>query len=173
VIVLNEALAVSNAERDLGGPRGTGDPPPLLCFANIEGMAQRTLPVKIRPARAGDMPAIRELIRLFPEQLVQQNLPRVTSFFVATISGRVIGCCALQVYSKRIAEVRSLSVHPEFQDHGVASKLVEQCVKRGRERGVRELFAVTSHTSFFERLGFATFRREKTAMFFELAPPRG
>jgi len=31
------------------------------------------------------------------------------------------------------------------------------------------LFAVTSRTSFFERLGFATFRREKTAMFLELS----
>ncbi len=134
-------------------------------------MAQRALSVQIRPARAGDMAAIRELIRLFPEQLVQRNLPRVTSFFVAMTGGRVVGCCALQIYSKRIAEVRSLSVHPDFQDHGIASKLVQACVKRGRERGVRELFAVTSHTSFFERLGFATFRREKTAMFFELTQP--
>jgi N-acetylglutamate synthase-like GNAT family acetyltransferase len=33
---------------------------------------------------------------------------------------------------------------------------------------VKELFAVTSQTSFFGRAGFATFRREKTAMFFEL-----
>jgi N-acetylglutamate synthase-like GNAT family acetyltransferase len=32
------------------------------------------------------------------------------------------------------------------------------------------LFAVTSQTSFFARLGFATFRREKTAMFYEPAP---
>jgi N-acetylglutamate synthase-like GNAT family acetyltransferase len=80
----------------------------------------------------------------------------------------VIGCCALQIYSKRIAEVRSLAVHPDFQDRGVASKLVEHCRQRARARGVKELFAVTSQTSFFERLGFATFRKEKTAMFYEL-----
>jgi hypothetical protein len=36
-----------------------------------------------------------------------------------------------------------------------------------RESGT---FAVTSQTSFFARLGFATFRREKTAMFLELTP---
>jgi len=114
------------------------------------------------------MAAIRDLIRLFPRQLVQKNLPRVSSFFVAHAGGRPVGCCALQIYSKRLAEVRSLAVHPEFQDRGVASKLVERCVERARERGVRELFAVTSQTSFFGRLGFATFRREKTAMFYEL-----
>jgi amino-acid N-acetyltransferase len=116
------------------------------------------------------MAGIRNLIRLFPQQLAQQNLPRVTSFFVALSGGRLIGCCALQIYSKRLAEVRSLSVHPDFQDLGVASRLVQCCIKRARERRIRELFAVTSQTSFFGRLGFATFRREKTAMFHELTP---
>ena len=116
------------------------------------------------------MAAIRGLIRLFPQQLAQQNLPRVTSFFVASSGGRLIGCCALQIYSKRLAEVRSLSVHPDFQDLGVASRLVERCIQRAEERRIRELFAVTSQTSFFGRLGFATFRHEKTAMFLELTP---
>ncbi len=116
------------------------------------------------------MAAIRELIRLFPQHLVQANLPRVRSFLAAKVNGELVGCCALQVYSKRLAEVRSLAVHPDFQDCGVASKLVECCTQRARDRGVKELFAVTSQTSFFERLGFATFRREKTAMFLEVTP---
>ena len=42
-------------------------------------------------------------------------------------------------------------------------------LKRARERGVKELFAVTSETSFFGRAGFATFRREKIAMFFDVS----
>lgn len=115
------------------------------------------------------MGRIRGLIRLFPEQLVQRNLPHVASFFVALAGDRIVGCCALQVYSKRMAEVRSLAVHPDFQDRGVASALVQECIRRAKERGVRELFAVTSQTSFFGRQGFATFRREKTAMFYEVA----
>lgn len=123
-------------------------------------------PVKIRPASNRDMAAIRDLIRLFPRQLVQRNLPRPPSFFVAVASGKLVGCCALQIYSKRIAEVRSLAVHPDFQDRGVASQLVQCCVQRARKRGIRELFAVTSQTAFFGRLGFATFRRERTAMFY-------
>jgi N-acetylglutamate synthase-like GNAT family acetyltransferase len=124
--------------------------------------------VKIRRAEKGDMAAIRGLIRLFPGQLVQKNLPRVSSFFVATTGDKIIGCCALQVDSKRLAEVRSLAVHPDYQEQRVAAKLVERCTERAREQGIKELFAVTSRISFFERLGFATFRREKTAMFLEL-----
>ena len=116
------------------------------------------------------MPSIRRLIRLFPRQLVQQSLPRATSFFVASSGDRLIGCCAHQIYSKRMAEVRSLAVHPDFQDLGVASRLVQRCIERAKERGIREMFAVTSQTSFFGRMGFATFRREKTAMFYELTP---
>ncbi len=115
------------------------------------------------------MAAIRGLIRLFPDKLVQGNLPRVASFFVAEAGGKVIGCCALQIYSKRMAEVRSLAVHPDYQDAGVATKLVKRCTERARERGIREVFAVTSATEFFERLGFNTFRREKTAMFFDVS----
>ena len=135
-------------------------------------MSKRTPRVEIRPAVKGDIAGIRGLIRLFPQQLVQENLPRVTSYFVASSGDRLIGCCALQIYSKRIAEVRSLSVHPDFQDLGVASKLVQCCIKRAKERGIRELFAVTRQTSFFGRLGFATFRQEKTAMFYELTPAK-
>jgi N-acetylglutamate synthase-like GNAT family acetyltransferase len=116
------------------------------------------------------MPQIRALVRLFPKQLVQRDLPRVSSFFVATSGKRVIGCCALQIYSKRIAEVRTLAVHPDCQDRGVASALIKCARDRARDRGIKEIFAVTSQISLFSRLGFATFRREKTAMFYELAP---
>jgi amino-acid N-acetyltransferase len=80
-----------------------------------------------------------------------------------------VGCCALQIYSKRLAEVRSLAVYPKFQKRGIAAQLVELCKRRARARGVRELFAVTSQTRFFGRSGFTTFRREKTAMFFDVA----
>jgi N-acetylglutamate synthase-like GNAT family acetyltransferase len=124
--------------------------------------------VKIRRAEKDDMAAIRGLIRLFPGHLVQKNLPRVSSFFVAPAGEKSIGCGALQVYSKRLSEVRSLAVHPDYQEQRVAAKLVERCTRRARELGIKELFAVTSRTSFFGRLGFATFRREKTAMFLEL-----
>lgn len=132
---------------------------------------KRAAHIRVGPASKDDMRGIRALIRMFPKQLVQTDVPRAISFFAAKAGDEVIGCCALQVYSKRIAEVRSLAVHSAFQDSGVASRLVECCKQRARERGVKELFAVTSQISFFERLGFATFRREKTAMFFEVSTP--
>ena len=106
----------------------------------VSGKTMQARGPEIRPARNEDMASIRGLIRLFPGHLVQRNLPRAPSFFVAHVGGRLVGCCALQVYSKRLAEVRSLAVHPDFQDRGLASDLVERCTQRARERGVRELF---------------------------------
>jgi amino-acid N-acetyltransferase len=114
------------------------------------------------------MAAIRALIRLYPRNLLQRDLPRIPSFFVALVGDRIVGCCALQIYSRRLAEVRSLVVHPDFQGRGIASRLLEQCQQRGRERGVKQLLVVTGEVTLFERLGFSTFRREKIALFYDV-----
>ena len=124
----------------------------------------------IRPARRGEMPRIRELIRIFPNELVQFELPRIQSFFVAERDGEIVGCCALRVYSKRLAEVRSLAVHPDHRGQGVAGSLVDACRERGRERGVRQLLAVTSEPKFFESHGFTVYPGWKTALFHDLDP---
>ena len=76
--------------------------------------------MRIRDACPSDMPEIRALIRRYPEKLVQQDLPRAPSFITAFAGRRLVGCCALQIYSKRLAEVRSLAVEEEFQRQGIA-----------------------------------------------------
>ena len=122
----------------------------------------------VRPAKPGDMAAIRRLIGLYPEMLVQSELPRRSSFFVAVEEGRLIGCAALQIYSRRMAELRSLAVDPIAANRGVGRKLVGACQRRARDRGVHQVIAVTSEVTFFEKSGFSTFREEKTALFYDV-----
>ena len=124
--------------------------------------------VIIRPARYGEMPQIRDLIAFFPDGLIQADIPRIPSFFIAEHSGEIVGCCALQVYSRRLAEVRSLAVHPDYRGQGIGARLVHACKRRGRERRVRQLFAVTSEPRFFEARGFAVHAGWKTALFADL-----
>ena len=124
--------------------------------------------VTIRPARSGEMRAIRQLIALYPDLLMQRELPRIPSFFVAERGGRLIGCCALQVYSRRLAEVRSLAVDPAHARRGVGRRLVAACQRRARERGVSQVMAVTSTAPFFEQAGFSTFKRERIALFYDV-----
>jgi N-acetylglutamate synthase-like GNAT family acetyltransferase len=130
--------------------------------------ASAKTPVEIRPARRGELPAIRELVRLYPDKLMYDELPGLRSFFVARSGGRIIGCCALQVYSRRLAEIRSLAVHPEFVGMGVGRKLVERCQQRARGRRIKQILTVTSASGFFEKMGFSTFLREKNALFFDV-----
>lgn len=92
------------------------------------------------------------------------------SFFVADDGGTVVGCCALQIYSRRLAEVRSLAVHPHYREQGIAAKLVDACRERGRERRVKQLFVVTGEPQFFERRGFTVYPGWKTALFLTLGP---
>jgi amino-acid N-acetyltransferase len=124
--------------------------------------------IEIRPARRGELPAIRTLVRLYPDKLMYDELPGLRSFFVALANRRIIGCCALQVYSRRLAEVRSLAIHPDFEGQGIGRRLVERCQQRARARRVRQILTVTSSPGFFERLGFSTFLREKNALFYDV-----
>ncbi len=137
-------------------------------------MASGAKPVtEVRAAKHEDMPAIRSLISRYPRQLVQDDLPRAVSFVVAVSADKIVGCCALQIYSRRLAELRSLAIDPEFRGFGIAKTLVERCLRRARQRNVKQVLAVSSETAFFERCGFSTFFREKTALFHDLPTKPG
>ena len=118
----------------------------------------------VRRASAGDFPAIQRLIAQYPEQLMQDHLPQLEEFFVAEENGTIIGCCALEVYSQRLAEIRSLAVAKAFQGKGVATALVERCLTAAKEKGVYEVIAITGANSLFEKHGFGTFKNEKYAL---------
>ena len=118
----------------------------------------------IRKAEPADWPAILTLIRSFPEQLVQDHLPEPHEFFVAEEDGTIVGCCALEIYSQRLAEIRSLAVHADHQGKGIASALVDACVAWAQEKQVYEVLSITGTPAFFEKHGFGTFHNEKYAL---------
>ncbi len=120
--------------------------------------------VRIRSARVSDARAIRKLIRLYPDRLVQDYVPATKFFFVGEVDKQIVGCCALEIYSKKIAEIRSLSVHSDFQGQGIATALVAACISRAEKRRVKEVLAITGAVGLFEKSGFSTFQHEKYAM---------
>lgn len=134
-----------------------------------------TAPITIRMARAEDVPGIIRLIQSYVEQrkLLARTLGEVDellpNFFVAvTENGEIVGCCALEIYSAKLAEVRSLAVAPEIQGLGVGRRLVNACVERARLRKVLEVMAVTSSDGFFQSCGFDyTLPGEKRALFLQ------
>ncbi len=129
--------------------------------------------INVRPARLKDIPSIKKLVALYAKQ--GRLLPRreaelkkaVRTFFVAEAEGEVRGCASLEVFSKKLAEVRSLAVAPAAHGAGVGRALVEACLKRARSRRVKEVMAISSAEGFFEKVGFSyALPHEKRAFFY-------
>jgi amino-acid N-acetyltransferase len=115
--------------------------------------------VRIRPARADDVDAVRDLIDSYATQDLM--LSRSTEFLLEHLSDYVVaeddgflGCCALAVLTRDLAEVRSLAVCPETSGRGVGKALVDACVEQAKALGLRRVFALTLVPEFFERCGF-------------------
>jgi len=120
--------------------------------------------MNIREALPKDSKKIKALIAKYPKQLLQTNLPRLKDFFVAEKNGEIIACCALQVYSKRMAEIRSLMVGRRYWRQGIATKLIKECLKKAKKLKVYEVLSVTGSVLLFENQGFKMFNNEKYAL---------
>ena len=118
----------------------------------------------IRKAKKADSIAIRKLIKAFPDKLLQDHLPPLKWFFVCEEGKELIACCALEIYSERLAEIRSLAVARDYQGKGYAKALIERCIKEARKKKVYEVLSVTGAVSLFEKNGFRTFNNEKYAL---------
>lgn len=66
----------------------------------------------------------------------------------------VIGCCALDVYNPRIAEVRSVFVMPSFRRAVIGSALVDAASAEAGRLGIAKVITITSEPEFFEVNGF-------------------
>jgi len=131
-------------------------------------------PAVVRPARGSDIHPLSELIEPFVRE--RKLLPRtidelallLENYFVAEAGGRLVGCAALEIYSSKLAELRSLVVITEYQGRGVGKQLVEACINRAREERVLEVMAITSSEEFFQSCGFDfTLPGEKKALFLQ------
>ena len=138
-------------------------------------MATETLTdLIVRPATTADIPALERFIAPFVEdgkllrRTVDELADLLDEFFVAVLRGEIVGCAALEVYSPKLAEIRSLAVSPTVQGMGVGRHLVDACVARARDLRILEVMAITSSEAFFLACGFDfTLPGEKKALFIQ------
>lgn len=128
----------------------------------------------VREAHRDDLPQLEDLIDRFVK--ANRLLPRtydelqdlIPFGFVAVADDQLVGFAALEIYSSKLAEIRSLAVLPEFQGRGLGRQLVQHCVELARIRNILEVMAVTSADSFFQSCGFDfTLPGEKKALFIQ------
>lgn len=130
--------------------------------------------IEIRSATSEDLPAIAQLIAPFVGEgmLLERTFDELEewsdNFFVAVIKGRIVGCAALEIYSRKLAEIRSLAVAKDAQGMGIGKLLVHACVERAQQEDILEVMAITASEDFFVSCGFDfTTPNLKKAMFFQ------
>lgn len=140
-------------------------------------MTMNSLPnVEIGPAEPEDLPVLMNLLYISDLPLAGfEN--QIETMVAARRDGKVVGCAALQECSSA-ALLRSVAVASLARGQGVGARLVESALALARQRGIEEVYLLTTTAeSFFERLGFRRTSRsevppsiKKTEEFQELCP---
>lgn len=70
------------------------------------------------------------------------------------VNGKIIAVCALGLCWDDLAEIRSLAVEENYQDHRYGTMLVEKCLEEAKELGLKKIFTLTYVPDYFSKLGF-------------------
>jgi amino-acid N-acetyltransferase len=131
--------------------------------------------IKIRKAKnKSDILQIKKLIdwgaknrHILPRTL--KEIRKISKYFyVCEDNGEIIGCCSLEIYNKKLSEIRSLVIRPEYQNKGIGSKLIKACFKEAKRKKIYEVLAITDKVKFFEKLGFRKCLNNQYPMFIKL-----
>jgi N-acetylglutamate synthase-like GNAT family acetyltransferase len=121
---------------------------------------------RVRAATLADVPALESFIARFTSDgtLLPRTranlLSHLRDFRLARAGGEVVGCGALQLVNARLAEVRSVAVHPDWRGGGLGSRIVEVLLEDAARLGVTQAFCLTRRQHFFARLGFEPVPKE-------------
>ncbi len=133
---------------------------------------QDSIDTTIRPATPDDVPHVAQLIKPFVAQRKllarnQRELKKLAKHgFVAVSGERIVGFAAIEIYSRKMAEIQCLAVAEDFQGKGIGRRLVQCCIDRAKEQKVYELMAITSSDDLFKSCGFDyALPNEKRALF--------
>lgn len=117
---------------------------------------------QLRIATNEDIAGLMELLRPLEERqiLVHRSRERleqqIGDYTVIDRDGMTIGCAALHRYPEEgCGELACVAVHESYRDGELGSRLLEAIEHRARQQGLRQLFALTTHTAhWFLEHGF-------------------
>jgi amino-acid N-acetyltransferase len=126
--------------------------------------------MSIRKATLTDIPAIKELITANPSTILARTddelVSLIDNFWVAEHNRAIVGCCCLEIYSPKIAEIRTVIVHESVRGMGFGAALVRAAADEAERQSIREVMVVTSSPDYFAKLGFGECLHEKWALFY-------
>lgn len=137
---------------------------------------------KLRAAQREDLDVVMELleplveVKLLLRRTIEEVETLLPTGFVAEYHSPeatkcLVGFCAVEVYSKKLAEIQCLGVDKAHRSRGLGGLLVQRCVELAREHGVMEVMAISSSEEFLRDLGFDySLPQQKRALFYQLRP---
>ena len=116
--------------------------------------------LSVRAASLDDVTGIHKLLKYFSDRGIL--LPRSESdiyqslreFQIIRLGEKVIACCALQIFTRSLGEIRSLAVSPEYSRSGLGRRMVLSMEREAQDIGLEKLMALTYEVQFFNRMGF-------------------
>jgi amino-acid N-acetyltransferase len=131
---------------------------------------------RLRASQLEDLPGIRQLLEPFVLRQVllrrsREELELLISrgFVVESQAAEIVAFAAIEIYSRKLAEIQCLAVRDDFQHQGLGSRLVEACLGLADRHGVLEVMAISSSEAFLQRLGFDyALPHQKRALFHQL-----
>lgn len=120
----------------------------------------------LRPGRRSDVPALHALIRHYSDQdiLLPRSVDdlrrRIADFRLLLYNNQLVACGMLQIYTKTVAELRSLAVSNDWRGAGLGRQMVEALLAEARSRNLEMVFAFANAPAFFSRVGFVPIDRD-------------
>jgi amino-acid N-acetyltransferase len=139
------------------------------------------MPFEISPATQDDLANVSEFLQPFVEKelllqrtsvelqlLLRHSFKAVPGVESVREKTPIVGFCALEIYSKKLAEIQCLAVADDFQRRGIGKALLNRCVERAKEEKVLEILAISSSDDMFKACGFDySLPNQKRAFFFQ------
>jgi len=120
----------------------------------------------LRGAHIKDVDQMNKLVNHFAKKDLM--LPRslsdlyenIRDYYVYVENSKIIGCAALHIFWKDLAEIKSVAVEENYQKKGIGKQLIQKCLEEGKVLGINKLFVLTYIPGFFERMGFKRVDKE-------------
>ena len=115
---------------------------------------------QIRSSLPRDQGLILDLIEPFVQQqlLIPRSAKEVSDLlehgFVAIDGDELVGFAAIEIYSRKLAEIQCLAVSSQAHGMGIGTQLIAACLAKAKEDQVLEVMAISSSGDFLEKCGF-------------------
>jgi amino-acid N-acetyltransferase len=116
--------------------------------------------LRVRKATVNDVDRILGLVNGYADQgLMLPKTPfkvykNLQNYMIAEENGRIVGCAALVVLWRDLAEICSLAVDETCTGRGIGRELVSTCIKKAKGLKVPQLIVLTYQDRFFQKMGF-------------------